>query len=1002
MKYFFNLFKNKSEFSRKSKAAPKFEKMSAESRRRFLALMGATTAITATACKDYRDKGEIISYNKKPQDVTYGKANYYASTYRDGSPILIKTREGRPIGIAGNDIHPISKGKVSIQAEASVLELYDPQRLKYPLKNSNKTEWKTVNKDIIQRFQDISSKGKEIAIITGKINSPTYAKLLEDFASNYPNIKIYPIELFSDRNRRLAWATCYESNEYPAIDWSQANIVVSLEADLYATDGVPYEQINELTKRRSGEKAENFNRIYAIEASMSLLGANADYHLRLHPTVYYPLLLAIYNDLVEKLAPFGHTTIGDFSLEKVIREHNLNQKHINLLVNDLLNNQGKSIIYVGDNLPVQLHIIANFINDILSAYELYDYNSSYVEFYKILEPAEIEELIIKMKQGKIGAAIFADINPAYLLPPDFDLQGALKNVDFKISLTEKANETSKLCDYVLPINHPFECWGDYQARKNIINLQQPVIEPIFDTRQKEAILLSWINGKNEEYSFDLYHKYLKNRYIEISKQFNTLDFESFWYSALHDGFIQLKSNEKSTKKLNLIILRQTKKPIEDSGISIVLKKSPLIGDGRYASNGWLQEIPHPVSKIVWDNYAAISPITAKRYGLDYKDFKSSMIKISIGSKQITMPILLQPGVAEDTLVIEVGYGRKDAGTIGTGIGFDAIPLMDKTLSVILSGARIEKTGKKYKLFATQEFHKLEDKYLKDLHRKRQLIQDGTVAMYLSNPDFIQEQRIMSEEEIEKHSVNPPHEYPEAKWAMAVDLSRCVGCSNCVAACNVENNIPIVGKEECGNGREMHWIRIDRYYSGTSEEPIVSYLPVMCQHCDMAPCENVCPVVATTHSTDGLNQMTYNRCVGTRYCANNCPYKVRRFNFYDFRHRFADGYYEQDSLELLHNPEVTVRSRGVMEKCTFCVQRIAEARQDAKSKGKNFTGAEVRTACQEACPASAIVFGNINDPNSEISQLMKSKLGYKLIEILGIKPNVTYLAKLRNTNSEDLT
>lgn len=1002
MKHFFNLFKNKSEFSRKSKNAPEPKKMSAESRRRFLALMGATTAVTATACKDYRDKGKIITYNKKPQDVTYGKANYYASTYRDGSPILIKTREGRPIGITGNDIHPVSKGKVSIQAEASILDLYDPERLKFPLKNGSKTEWKTANNEIIQRLQDISAKGKEIAVITGKISSPTYTKLLEDFASKYPNANVYPIELFSDRNRRLAWAACYESNEYPAIDWSKASIIVAVEADLFATDGVPAEQINEITKRRSAEKAENFNRIYAVEASMSLIGANADYHIRVRPSVYYPLLLAIYNDLVDKLAPFGHTPIGDYSLEKVINDNKLNRKQINALVNDLLNNKGQSIIYVGDNLPVQIHIIANFINDILSAYELFDYNSSYVEFHKILEPVDIEKLIVRMRQGEIGAVIFADTNPAYYLPPDFDFQGALKNIELKISLTEKENETSKLCNYTLPINHPFESWGDYQVRKNVINLQQPVIEPIFDTRQKEAILLSWINGINTEYSFDIYHQYLKNRYSEIAKQLNVPDFESFWYSALHDGFIQLNSSGNTIAKPKLIILRQTENPINDSGISIVLKKSPLIGDGRYASNGWLQEIPHPVSKIVWDNYAAISPITAKRYGLDYKDFKSSVIKISLGEKEITIPILLQPGVAEDTLIIELGYGRKEAGTIGTGVGFDAIPIMDKTLSVVLSGAKIEKTGKKYKLFATQEFHKLEDEYLKDLHRKRQLIQDGTVAMYLSNPDFIQKQRIMNEEEIEKHSVNPPHNYPEAKWAMAIDLSRCVGCSNCVAACNVENNIPIVGKEECGNGREMHWMRIDRYYSGTNEEPIVSYLPVMCQHCDMAPCENVCPVVATTHSTDGLNQMTYNRCVGTRYCANNCPYKVRRFNFYDFRHRYADGYYEQDSLELLHNPEVTVRSRGVMEKCTFCVQRIAEARQDAKSKGKDFTGAEVRTACQEACPANAIVFGNVNDPNSEISKLMKNKLGYKLIEVLGIKPNVTYLAKLRNTNSEDLT
>lgn len=1001
MRHFFNLFNNKSEFNKNAKKSPELSKMSPQSRRRFLALMGATTAVTMTACKDYRDKGQIITYNKKPQNVTYGKANYYASTYRDGSPILIKTREGRPIGIVGNADHPISKGKVSIQAEAAILDLYDPERLKFPTKNNAKIDWLKAGKEIVTALKDISNSGKEIAIICEPVQSPTFAKLLDEFSAQFGNVGIYPIALFSQFQRRQAWNACYGTSDYPAIRWEEANVVVAIDADLFATDGKVPEQIQAITLRRNNEKPDKFNKLYAVEAGMSLFGANADYHIRLKPAAYFDFLMAIYNDLVLKLSPMGFSQIGNYNLETVISEQNLNQKAVNSLINDLLNNQGKSILYVGDNLPIELHIISNFINEILSNYELYDYTSSFIQFFKTQSSEEIENLLKKMTTGDISAVIVIDANPAYILPKDFNFKDAFSKVSLKIALSEKENETTKLCDYVLPLNHPFESWGDYQDRANFINLRQPVIEPIFNTRQSEAILLSWM-GDPRNYTFDIYHKYLKNSYQSIAKNLNVNDFESFWYSALHDGFVQLPIETNTKPQINFGVIKTLKNTVQDKGISIILKKSPLVADGRYASNGWLQEIPHPVSKIVWDNYAAIAPATAKKYGLDYKDFKSTLANITLNNKSITVPILLQPGVAEDTLIIELGYGRQTAGTIGTGVGINAIELMNKAMSFILSDAKIEKQGKKYKLFATQEFHKLEDTYTKDFHRLRQIIQDGTLAQYARNPNFIKEQRILSDEEIEKHSVNPPHEYKEAKWAMAIDLNRCVGCSNCVAACNVENNIPIVGKDECGNGREMHWMRIDRYYSGTSEEPIVSFLPMLCQHCDMAPCENVCPVVATTHSTDGLNQMTYNRCVGTRYCANNCPYKVRRFNFYDFRNRFANGYYEQDSLELLHNPEVTIRSRGVMEKCTFCVQRIAEARQDAKAAGKEFLGENVKTACQEACPANAIIFGNANDPNSEISKVIKNNLGYKVLEVLAIKPNVTYLAKLRNINAEDNT
>jgi Fe-S-cluster-containing dehydrogenase component len=403
--------------------------------------------------------------------------------------------------------------------------------------------------------------------------------------------------------------------------------------------------------------------------------------------------------------------------------------------------------------------------------------------------------------------------------------------------------------------------------------------------------------------------------------------------------------------------------------------------------------------VVWDNYAAVSPETASKLGAGYSDNISDMVEVSVNNAKLKLPVMVQPGLHDNVIAIELGYGRVKAGEIGTGVGFDAYKLMN-SFDRIYTGASISKNGGTYQLVSTQEHHSLDDDFVKDFHRIRKIIRDGSIEEYKKNPKFIKEMALMNEKDIKKKNVNPVRTN-DIKWAMAVDMSKCVGCNLCVSSCNVENNIPVVGKTEVSKGREMHWMRIDRYYSGKPDAPIVSHQPMTCQHCDNAPCENVCPVVATTHSPDGLNQMTYNRCVGTRYCANNCPYKVRRFNFFDFRDWYADSYYEGDSLSLMHNPEVTVRSRGVMEKCTFCIQRIMEGRQEATKRGEEFTGSGVKTACQEACPSDAIVFGNMNDPESEIAKLREHELEYKVLDQLGVRPNVSYIGKLRNIHTEEI-
>ncbi len=978
----------------------KLDEMPEKSRRRFLGLMGASVAFAATACTDYRDKGEIVNYNKKPEEVTMGKANYYASTLDNGLGVLIKTREGRPVKIDGNPTHPLNKGKIDARGQASLMDLYDPDRVRFPQmydENSlefdryfkKKTKWDVIDKKVIEKLENATNTGKEIAIFTKNSTSPSFLKLLNDFKAKYPTTQVYSYDMINDSARDAAWQACYGSDKFPGIDYSKADIIVSFESDLLGNDGDVIEQTLAITGRRNVEDLDNFNRIYAIEGGFSLTGANADYRIRLTPEAHIELILALANHV----AHGSIAQLSAFSIDSIASKYSLNKETLHHLAADLVKFKGKAIVSAGTIHAKETHIAVNLLNEVLGAKDLY-LGSHYFKTMSNSSGKELETLVANMSAGKVGVFIALETNPSFDLPKDYGFVDALKKVPEVIAMTQLENETSAHAGFLLPVNHTFEAWGDFGGRVGVVSLRQPVISPIHDTKQKEALLLTWIEGADKA-SKDIYHKYIMNRWQleEFPKIAKIGSFEKFWYSALHDGFVtykpQMKEGEHPQIQFNYDALKGIK-PVKKSGFTVVLANS-LIGDGSVANNGWLQEIPHPVSKVVWDNYAAISPGTAKQLNLNDND----IIEIDINGRKQKLPVWVQSGTADNLIYTEIGYGREKGGTVGTEVGTNVNVLMSKQFDFserIFTGAKVTKAEGEYKLVATQEHHSLDEEFVKDFHKIRDIIQEGTVEQYREHPHFLHAHKH------EVISITPDIEYPNEKWAMAMDLNKCTGCSLCVAACNVENNVPIVGKEEASKGREMHWIRIDRYFSGTPDEPEASIQPMICQHCDNAPCENVCPVVATTHSPDGLNQMVYNRCVGTRYCANNCPYKVRRFNFFDFREMFEDGYQYADSLKLINNPEVTVRSRGVMEKCTFCVQRITEARQIATEKGEKFNGAGITTACQEACPADAIVFGNINDPNSAISTLAKHDLGYHVMEMLNVRPNVTYLAKLRNKHT----
>lgn len=976
------------------------ESLSGISRRKFLALLGASAAFAGVACSDYRDKGEIVPYNVKPEEIILGKPNFYASTCTacpNSCGILIKTREGRPIKVDGNPEHPVNRGKICAKGQANILNLYDPERIQQPLKKNSagfdNIDWKKADSDIIAALSLAGS--KEISIVTHTISSPTFLKVLEDFKSKFPSTKVYSYELFNNSNRNSAWIKSYGSGNFPLIKWNEAKVIVALDSDFLGVEGNRIENSRLFAESRD-VNSKSFNRLYVIESSMTLTGINADYRMRLKPELQFAFVMSLMSELNKK-GVISTSLASGFSLSDFVEKNNLDKEKVNYLINDLIAYKGKSIIHAGDLLPENVHIAVNILNDLLGNKNLYRNDSSPVNLINLASLDEIKELVGKISNGQIAAVIHLDCNPVYHFPSDLNYKNMLGKVPIVVTLTERMNETAQFSNYILPVNHNFESWGDAKNRTGVISLQQPVISPLHNTRQKEAILLTWISSSPETFSETLYHDYLMKHWeTDIYPSLKSkIEFKQLWFGALHDGFLLTNESAQNVGNINLSSLDLNQASIDTKGITLILRESYQVGDGRFANNGWLQELPHPVSRITWDNYAAISHNTAKSLNVENDD----LVEVSVGGRKLTLPVFIQAGNADDTITIELGYGRELSGIVASGVGFNANQLLSSKPDFsnwIYSNASITKAAGKYSLASTQEHHAFDNPRTQDLHLKRHIIQEGTVSLYEKKPDFIQEHRPK-----ELESVYTPFQYNEMKWGMAIDLNKCLGCGDCIVACNVENNVPVVGKDQVLKSREMQWLRIDRYYSGSPDDPRVSVQPMLCQHCDQAPCENVCPVVATTHSPDGLNQMVYNRCVGTRYCSNNCPYKVRRFNFFNFRDHFRDGYQESSLLTLMFNPEVTVRSRGVMEKCTFCVQRIEEARSEAARKGVPIKGTDVKTACQEACPTNAIHFGDINGKDSEFYKYRTHELGYYVLEELNVRPNVTYIAKLRNIHTEEL-
>jgi MoCo/4Fe-4S cofactor protein with predicted Tat translocation signal len=939
------------------------ELTSTVSRRKFLTLMGASIAFAGLAsCR--RPVEKIIPYVNAPENVIPGVPKYYATTMPFGLSaygLLVESHEGRPTKIEGNELHPSTLGKSNILTQAAILGLYDPDRSNSVTKDGVQKSWDdfiSYWRDERKRFSE--NKGEGLTVLSESFVSPTLYRLYTEFIKVYPKAKWFTYEPVSDENIYSGTKLAAGKNYQPIYDYSKAKVILSLDSDFLMNES---ENITAnkgfSTGRKLVSEKDNINRLYVVENNFSVTGGMADHRLRLPNLKIKDFCIALMNELGVRM---GKPDISKFD-----------QKWLKEVAADLKKNRGNSLVVAGKKQPPVVHAMIMAINETLG-------NAGRSVIYGELKDAvlsttdSIKELKASIQKKEVNTLLILGGNPVYNTPADIEFSNVLKKIEKTIHLSPYPDETSKLINWHLPLVHFLESWGDARSADGTASVIQPLIEPLFGGRSIAEVLNLVVTGEDVRG-----YEIVRSTWKGILK---SGDFEFNWIKILHDGLhTQSQSAKENPKILTLrleLALSETRseEKLSADNLEIVFRQSPAIFDGRFANNGWLQEMPDPVTKLSWDNTALLSPNTAKELNIKNED----LIKIDYKGRNIETPVWIMPGHADYSITLTLGYGRKSAGRIGNYVGYNAYKIRPVTNLDFGIGAVVTKTGRTYPLANTQDHGSMEG---------RPLVREASIDEYRKLPEFAKE--MVEHPPLE--SLWKEHSYDEGyQWGMTIDLNACSGCNACVIACQSENNIPIVGKEQVRNGREMHWIRLDRYFSGELRDPEIVYQPVACQHCENAPCEQVCPVAATVHDKEGLNVMTYNRCIGTRYCSNNCPYKVRRFNFFNYTNQYPE------ILKMAQNPDVTVRSRGVMEKCTFCTQRINAAKITAKNNGEDVKDGDVVTACQQSCPADAIVFGNINDPESTVSKMKKLNRDYTMLGELNLKTRTTYLAKIRNPNS----
>jgi len=949
-------------------------------RRAFLKLMTASLGLAGIGLGGcLRQPAEkIVPYVRQPEDAEPGKPQYFATCTTLGgyaTGVLVESHLGRPTKIEGNPEHPASLGATSAFDQATILSLYDPDRSQTVMKGGRISTWSEFLTTMTAELADLRARqGRGLVILTETVTSPTLADQLQSLLKEMPEAKWHQYEPAGRDNVRAGAKLAFGEHVETIYHFDQADIVLALDAEFLAGMPGSLRYAREFVDRRRIAREDptatisafKMNRLYAVESSPGLTGAAADHRLPLKARDVEGLARAIAVGL-DIAAAGGAERVPSF----------VPAAWLAALISDLQAHRGASLVIAGEGQPAEVHALAHAMNRQLENVGRTVEYLSPVEAEPVDQQASLSELVELMRQGEAKLLVVVGGNPVYNSPGELQFAKAYERVALRVYLSSYFDETSFLSHWHIPAAHELESWGDARAFDGTATIQQPLIAPLYGGKTAQE-LVAMLAGHPEQTAYEIVRQYWKRR-------MGSDEFDKHWRRAVHDGIVPDTRAETTTPAWKFMdrVVNLDPGTARKNELEISFRPDPTIWDGRFANSGWLQELPKPITKLTWDNAALLSPRTAQRLSVSNHE----VVELSVRGRTVRAPVWIVPGQPDDSISLALGYGRTRAGRIGTGIGANVYALRPARGEWFAGRAELKPTGERHELAVTQNHHSMEG---------RDLVKVRTFAEFAQDPGFIGAEHRHPED---LPTLYPKYEESENAWGMVIDQTACIGCNACVTACQAENNIPIVGKEQVIIGREMHWLRVDRYYRGGIDAPDTYFQPMMCVHCENAPCELVCPVAATVHSHEGLNQMVYNRCVGTRYCSNNCPYKVRRFNFLNYDIHFGYDGDQAPSLKLLRNPEVTVRSRGVMEKCKYCVQRMNEGKIESQKQDRPVRDGEIKTACQQACPTRAIVFGNIRDRTSSVAKLKQSPLSYSLLAELNTLPRTSHLARIRNPHPD---
>lgn len=951
-------------------------------RRSFLKIMGASLAFAGLTACTVQPTEYAVPYVQNPEGYTPGRTYFFAtamSLHGVADGLLVESHEGRPTKIEGNPEHPSSKGGTSVYQQASVLNLYDPDRSQVVLYQGATARWGDLL-DVLNKALDAqrAKRGAGLRILTETSTSQTLAAQLKSLQEAFPDAKFHQYEPGGQHSARAGAQLAFGQAVNTVYKFDAADVVLSLDANFLVEGPGHLRYARDLMSRRKlTDGKTEMNRLYVVESTVTSTGAKADHRLALKAS---------------EIENFARTVAAEAGVAGV--SGNLSgeaAKFASAVAKDLKAHQGKVVVIAGPQQPASVHALAHALNGALGSVGTTVVYTAPLEPTPVDQLASLKALTDDLNGGKVELLVIAGANPVYTAPSDLKFGEALKKAALRVHLGSHNDETAELCHWHIPQSHYLEDWGDARAFDGTVSITQPLIKPMYESKSLYELLAAML-GQPTKTSQEVVREYWRTQL--------GADFEAKWKKSLHDGFIE-----------NTALPALTIAPKADwaAGLAapkaasreIVFRLDPHVHDGRFANNGWLQETPKPIHKVTWDNYAIISPKTATALGLapekEWHAANAKLISLKHGGGELQIPVWVQPGQPDDSVTVYLGYGRTRAGSVGNKLGFNTYKLRTSNAPWIATdGVSFADGGGSYPLSSTQEHFNIDesgiDSFWEDENdlAPRHIVRTASLEEYKENPKSVHHGAHTPGKEL---SIYPGYKYEGYAWGMAIDMNACVGCNACVVACQSENNIAVVGKEMVGRGRIMHWLRIDTYFRGDQVNPEVYFQPMLCQHCENAPCEVVCPVNATVHDAEGLNVQVYNRCVGTRYCSNNCPYKVRRFNYLLY------GDWETPSLKNVRNPDVTIRSRGVMEKCTFCVQRIMAGKIEAEKQERKVKDGEIQTACQTACPTDAIIFGDTNDQNALVAKLKREPRNYEVLADLNTRPRTSYLAEIRNHNSE---